>query len=104
MIMYNVTVNVDNDAVEEWLDWMKTAHIPDILATGHFRSAKVARILAEEEGGKAFSVQYYAATMADFESYESTKADRLRAQHQEKFGAKTAAFRTLLHIVHDTDG
>jgi hypothetical protein len=104
MILYNVTVNIDDDAAEAWLEWMTQAHIPEVLATGYFTSAKVARILAEEEGGKTYSVQYYAKTMDDFERYELHEADRLRRDHQEKFGAKTAAFRTLLHIVHDTNG
>jgi hypothetical protein len=104
MIMYNVTVNVDAESAEDWLDWMRSVHIPEVLATGLFAEAKIARILAEEEGGKAFSVQYYAPSMEDFETYEKTHATRLRAKHQEKFGNKTVAFRTLLHVIHHDDG
>lgn len=104
MILYNVTVNVDEDAAALWLEWMKDVHIPEVMATGYFINARIAKILAEEAGGKAYSVQYYAKTMDDFERYEQHEADRLRRDHQEKFGAKTAAFRTLLHIVHDTHG
>jgi hypothetical protein len=104
MILYNVTVSIDDDAAENWLEWMKEVHIPEVLATGCFVNARIARILAEEQGGKAYSVQYYAASMEAFEQYESTHADRLRTDHQLKYGAKTAAFRTLLQIVHDSDG
>ncbi|MEO8448027.1 MAG: DUF4286 family protein, partial [bacterium] len=28
MILYNVTVNVDDSVHDEWLEWMKTIHIP----------------------------------------------------------------------------
>ncbi len=103
MILYNVTVSIDHGAEEAWLEWMKAVHIPDVIATGYFVQARIARILAEEEGGKSYSVQYFAKSMTDFEAYERTEAARLRRDHQDKFGAQTAAFRTLLHIVHDSN-
>ncbi len=36
MIIYNVTVKIDNDVVAEWLNWMQTVHIPDVMQTGYF--------------------------------------------------------------------
>lgn len=102
MILYNVTINIDADIHDEWLKWMKEVHIPDVLATGMFEEGKVARILAEEEGGRAYSIQYLAKTMDDYNRYQSEFAPKLQAEHQERYGGKFAAFRTLLHIVHHT--
>lgn len=101
MILYNVTVNVDHSACESWLQWMKEVHIPEVLATGYFVQARIARILAEEEGGKAYSIQYYAKTMDDYENYQRHAAAKLQQDHQQKFGTKTVAFRTLLQILHE---
>ena len=58
MIIYNVTVNIDYDVHDEWLHWMQTEHIPDVMRTGLFLEAKISRILAEEEGGKSYAIQY----------------------------------------------
>ena len=104
MILYNVTVSIDAASEKDWLQWMKETHLPEVLATGHFAEAKIARILAEEQGGKAYSVQYYAHSMEAYEAYEKEHAPKLRADHQEKFGSRTAAFRTLLHVIHQADG
>jgi len=104
MILYNVTVSIDAAIENEWLQWMKEVHLPDVLATGYFAEAKIARILAEEQGGKAYSVQYYAFSMDAYEAYEKDHAPRLREEHQQKFGSRTAAFRTLLHVIHQADG
>ena len=41
MIIYNVTCSIDSDIVEDWLDWMKKTHIPDILDTGFFIRATI---------------------------------------------------------------
>ena len=29
MILYNVTVNIDKDVEQDWINWMKNTHIPE---------------------------------------------------------------------------
>jgi len=36
MIIYNVTVSVDNEVHEMWLAWMRNTHLPEVMATGYF--------------------------------------------------------------------
>jgi hypothetical protein len=104
MIIYNVTINIDESVKTDWLEWMKENHIPDILATGLFTEAKMSRILAEEAGGLAYSVQYTARNNADLEKYEAEHAPALQADYREKFGQNTASFRTILEVVHHSNG
>ena len=59
-IIYNVTVNIDESIHEEWKFWIKK-HILEVLATGKFLSAKLTRVLIEEDlGGVTYSIQYTA--------------------------------------------
>ena len=59
MILYNVTTNIHESVQDQWLSWMQTKHIPEILATKKFSSAKIVKVLIEEEmGGTTYSVQY----------------------------------------------
>ena len=51
MIIYNVTINVDESIHSAWLKWMQNKHINDVLATGLFTNAKMVRVLVEEEMG-----------------------------------------------------
>lgn len=104
MILYNVTIIIDDKVHDEWLQWMKETHIPDVMATGLFIDNKVARILAEEEGGKSYSIQYLLRNMEDYETYQEHHASRLQAEHNERYKGKFGAFRTLLHVIHHTDG
>ena len=100
MILYNVTVNIDDDVHDEWVEWMKEVHIPNVLATGMFVESKMARILAEEAGGKAYSIQYFAKSMNEYGKYMEEFAPKLRDEHEAKFAGKSVAFRTLLQVVH----
>ena len=36
MILYNVTVKIAKAVHDDWLEWMKTVHIPDVLKTNLF--------------------------------------------------------------------
>ena len=60
MIIYNVTVNVDLDVHDQWLQWMKATHLPDVMATGLFLDQRMCRVLAEDEGG-GVSMRIFAA-------------------------------------------
>lgn len=100
-VIYNVTVSVDLDAVDEWLDWMKKVHIPDVMKTEQFLEAKISKVLGHEEGGKTYAIQYLCESMEVYENYQKEFALALQADHTKRFGQKTAAFRTLLNV-HET--
>ncbi|MDX1349817.1 MAG: DUF4286 family protein [Putridiphycobacter sp.] len=97
-IIYNVTVSIDYDVHSEWLQWMKTKHIPDVLATGLFLEAKLSKILAEESGGLSYSIQYLCENEACLDDYNKKHAPRLQEEHNAKYQGKFAAFRTLLKV------
>lgn len=99
MIIYNVTINIDNEVHDEWLEWMKTIHVPDVMKTGLFTEYKICKILVQEEQGQSYSFQYTCQSMEDFKKYEKEHAPRLRQDVLSKYKDKFAAFRTLLEIV-----
>jgi hypothetical protein len=100
MIIYNVTLSVDEPVHREWLEWMKKVHIPDVMATGLFLDSRIVRVLGEEEGGVTYAVQYTCADMATYERYKAEHAPRLQAETQKHYGGRIAAFRTLLEVLH----
>ena len=101
MIIYNVTVNIDADVHNDWLQWMKKTHIPDVMATGFFLSNKISKVLTgDEEGGLTYSIMYTCENMEAYERYQAEKAPALQADHTERYAGKFGAFRTLLEVVH----
>ena len=99
MIIYNVTINIDNDVQEEWLKWMKESHIPEVMNTGLFIEYRICKVLVQEESGTTFSVQYTCEGMENLDKYQKEFAPRLQKAHSDKFEGKFVAFRTLLEIL-----
>jgi hypothetical protein len=100
MLLYNVTVGVDKDIETEWLQWMKTKHIPDVLKTGMFVNYKIYKVLHDQDDGTiSFSVQYFARSIENVQQYLEVFAPMLIEEHKRRFANKHVAFRTLLEEV-----
>jgi antibiotic biosynthesis monooxygenase (ABM) superfamily enzyme len=102
MYIYNVTVNIESDVHDDWLQWMKEVHIPDVLATGFFIDNRIAQVMVDEEQGLTYSIQYRFKQMEDLQAYQQKHAARLQAEHMERYREKFVAFRTILRIDHES--
>ena len=101
MIIYNVTVNIHDSIVDQWLVWIKE-HIPQVLATGKFSEAKLTKVLVEEQmGGQTYSIQYRAISKEALKAYYENDAEKLRKDGLSKFGDKMLAFRTELEWIDE---
>ncbi len=98
MYIYNVTVNIDESVHDEWLQWMKEVHIPDVLATGLFLDNRICQVLVEEEQGITYSIQYRFKELEVLDVYQKEHAPRLQAEHSARYRNKFVAFRTILRI------
>ncbi len=102
MLIYNVTINIDDSVHDKWLDWMQHKHIPDMLATEKFLGAKICKVLVEEEmGGTTYSIQYEVKNRATLERYYQEDAEKMRGEGNLLFPNKFVAFRTELEIINE---
>lgn len=99
MLIYNVTINIEESVEKEWLIWMQEVHIPEVIATGKFEKALMTKVRAEEEmGGVTYSVQYGCPSQQHLDAYYAEDQARLQAA-SNKFAGKFVAFRTELEVV-----
>lgn len=102
MIIYNVTINIDESVHDQWMNWMQEKHIKDVLATGKFTTARMVKVLVEEEmGGVTYSIQYTTDSKETLQRYYDEDAPRLRQEGLQLFGDKMIAFRTELELISE---
>lgn len=100
MLLYNVTVGVDKDIEQEWLQYMKEKHIQAVLDTGLFVGSKIYKVLHDQEDGTiSYSIQYFARSIEDVQQYLEVFAPVLIEEHRKRFEHKHVAFRTLLQEI-----
>ncbi|OWY25348.1 DUF4286 domain-containing protein [Sphingobacteriales bacterium UPWRP_1] len=103
MYLYNVTVKIDPEKHDDWLHWMQSVHIPDVMKTGLFEQYRLCKLLEQDEsGGITYAVQYLFNNMADYFTYQQQFAPHFQQQHAERYRNHFVAFRTLLRIVAES--
>lgn len=100
MFIYNVTTKINWAIAPEWVQWMKTEHIPEVLATGCFDRHQFVKLLGnDDEEGPTYAVQYYAPSQEHYNQYESRFAADFRNELLKKWGDQFIAFRSLMQVV-----
>jgi len=79
MIVYEVTAIVGEDIADEFRNFMQSQHISDLIATGCFESASLAR------SDNTFQMRYTAADRQTLDRYFAEHAERLRADVTGRF-------------------
>lgn len=99
MILYNVTTSLEPAVAAEWLDYMRSTHIPEVMETGFFIKSQLCRLLNEEDDGITYAAQYYCLSVEQLEEYQRLCAPALRADMEAQFAGKYVSFRTVLEVV-----
>jgi hypothetical protein len=100
MIVYNSTVKVDAAIAADWLQWLQQEQAPQMLATGLFSKFQVLQLLqTEDSDGPTYAVQFYAASLGDFENYLAHHAEHFRQQTAERWGGDFIAFNTVMEVI-----
>ncbi len=101
MFIYNITIKVDKDIHDAWLEWQKKEHIPDLMNTGCFTHVVILRLLeVDESEGFTYVVQCHAPGRALYNRYIENFSTDLRKKSLDKWGHKFIAFRTIMEVVN----
>lgn len=97
MILYNLTVRVDHDIEQEWLEYVRKKYVLSVMATELFFDFKIYRLLNEPDNeGITYALQFFAHSMNDVEKYLNNYAHAISEDHRLRFRNKHVAFNTLL--------
>lgn len=100
MITYQVEVTVPNDLVEQWLDYMTSHHINDVLATGLLHSSELTRVVDPATTDHVvFRVRYTCPSFENLVLYRAEFAPALMADHTSIFGDRVSAVRSVTEQV-----
>jgi hypothetical protein len=101
MIIYNVTVSVEESITSDWLNWMKAEHIPEVMACGIFTKAQINRVISQGDNNNTFAIAYSCSSMKDLHQYQIKFSAELQQKHIARFGDKTVVFRTIMEAIEE---
>jgi hypothetical protein len=100
MVILNETVIIDPEIEAEWLSWIKTVHMPAVMATGYFENSRILNVLNSPNEGITYCLQYEASNIEEFETYKFTVGDALKSNHLKKFENKLVLFESIMQVIN----
>lgn len=97
MMIYRVTVAIDQDIAEDWQNWMQEQHVPDVIRTGFFDSAEMFKVKQDKPQDRlTFVFEYRTSSWERYQQYSEQAAPALQKDHTDRYQGKFAASRELL--------
>jgi hypothetical protein len=101
MYQYNVTIKIEKEIREQWLSWMTSEHLQQVLDTKCFDTAALSELIEPaDEDGYTFVATYRTESKARYNTYIELYAPILREKGFQLFGDKFIAMRSLIHELH----
>ena len=100
MVIYNVSLKIENEVAADWLKWMKDEHMPELMQTGLFSDCRLCKLLEmDESDGITYSAQYFCDGIKEYRTYIAEYAAIMREKIQARFGGKFVAFRSVMEVL-----
>lgn len=100
MLLYNVTIKIDRKIREEWLQWMRSAHIPKTKNKSGFIGHRICRLLGTDESdGFTYAVQYLCPDVGVFRDFQLEYQDEMETEMMQRFPNQFVHFSSLLEII-----
>lgn len=100
-VLYIVSVQILVPYAQEWVEWMKDVHIPDVLNTGLLDAVYFAKLSEEAQHSdySGFEICYVATDLETYAAYHKEFAPALQAEHSARYAGRFKASRRLAEIV-----
>ena len=98
MVVYSIDVAIDKNIEDEWIDWMKKTHIPNVLFTGYFLQSNVFRSFDEDEDKSFYNIRYKISSFEKLNEYKEKKSKVLQEEFKEfmaRYPGQTEIKRTV---------
>ena len=99
MIIYSVTITIEASIESEWVDWMKSVHVPDVLRTGCFSECRMHKVIGSDGDEPTYVMQYYCRSLEDYHRYRDNFAPALQKDHTERFSGRFRGSRLVMEEV-----
>ena len=97
MLVYQVKITCEPEIEPEFLHWMQTQHVPDVIGTGLVKSFQV---LKPQDGEPhTYYYQYIFDRQSDFDHYQTTFAPALKKDVIDRYAGRFTASRTIFERI-----
>ena len=100
MILYNITVIIDEDIEADWLKWINQYFVPEALSSNLLVSNRLLKVLDSPNEGRTYCLQFVADTLENYNEFTNIHATALLNTHATEFKNKSVYFSTVMEFIN----
>lgn len=101
MILYNVTVIIENSINDEWVQWVNETFIPKAMGTSLIASNRLLKVIGSPNEGTTYCLQFIIDDMGSYQQFQEKHSPELMEAHSLKFNNKFVSFSTLMEFINN---
>ena len=102
MILYNITIIIEDEINEKWLSWANEYFLPEFMATNLIASNRFLKVIDSPNEGTTYCMQFIFDDIGTFHSFKERHYNRLMDQHESRFNNKSVFFSTLMEFIDNS--
>lgn len=100
MILYNITVIIEEGIETDWLKWINESFIPDALSSNLLVSSRLLKVLDSPNEGITYCLQFIADNIQNYDEFKNLHAAILLDAHTAEFKNKSVFFSSVMEFIN----
>ncbi|MFD2161210.1 DUF4286 family protein [Paradesertivirga mongoliensis] len=100
MILYNITVIIDEGIEAEWLQWVNETFVPEALSSNLLVSNRTLKVLDSPNEGFTYCLQFIADNLQNYNQFKDNHASALLDSLTAKFKNQSVHFSTIMEFIN----
>ncbi len=100
MILYNLTIKIDEAIKNDWLSWIQEVFIPMAMETDTFTEHRLCRLLElEDPDGETYALQLFCHNTEELEAFRQKEELALQSALVHRFPDQLVFFPTAMEVL-----
>ncbi|MBC7913761.1 MAG: DUF4286 family protein [Pyrinomonadaceae bacterium] len=100
MILYNITVILEETIETEWREWVTNAFIPNALSSNLLVSHRLLKVIDSPNEGVTYCMQFIADHLESYNQFMNNHAAALLSTHTQQFQNRAVFFSTVMEFIN----
>lgn len=97
--LYNVTMQVNKQMENQYMEWLQQLYIPEVMDSGFFTKYQLLKIISDAPEDTTYAVQFITPSIEKFQEFENQFLDRMLGFIVEIWNNEVLYFTTSMEIV-----
>ena len=100
MILYNITVIIEEAIEAEWLTWINQEFIPNALSSNLLVSNRLLKVIDSPNEGITYCLQFISDSIENYLEFTNTYSNNLLSTHTRQFENRSVLFSTAMEFIN----